>query len=227
PDLLLVDHMPHGAQGELLPALQALKQAHPACQIVLGLRDILDRPEVTILVWQTEGAYEALRKYYSCILIYGNRDVFDTVQFYHLPTPSRGVQYCGYVVSREPIQSARYIRRQARALDKRLVFVSAGGGHDGYGLMCMYLEAIRQLGPGAGFATLMALGVNSPSAIRRELDTQARGLPVKIVPYVEDSMSHLAAADLVVCMAGYNTIAEVLYLRKKALVVPRAGPSAE
>jgi len=31
----------------------------------------------------------------------------------------------------------------------------------------------------------------------------------------------------VVCMAGYNTLSEVLYLKKKALVVPRNGPSAE
>jgi predicted glycosyltransferase len=37
----------------------------------------------------------------------------------------------------------------------------------------------------------------------------------------------MAAADLVVCMAGYNTLAEVLTLGRKALVVPRAGPSAE
>jgi predicted glycosyltransferase len=37
----------------------------------------------------------------------------------------------------------------------------------------------------------------------------------------------MAAADLVVCMAGYNTLAEVLQLGRKALVVPRAGPSAE
>src|SRR5437870_10009695 len=42
PDLVLVDHMPGGAQGELIPALMALKQAHPGCSVVLGLRDILD-----------------------------------------------------------------------------------------------------------------------------------------------------------------------------------------
>jgi predicted glycosyltransferase len=30
-----------------------------------------------------------------------------------------------------------------------------------------------------------------------------------------------------VAMAGYNTLAELLARRKKALVVPRAGPSAE
>jgi predicted glycosyltransferase len=56
---------------------------------------------------------------------------------------------------------------------------------------------------------------------------EAHGLPVQVVSDLEDSVSVMAAASLVVCMAGYNTLAEVLRLRQKALVVPRAGPSAE
>jgi predicted glycosyltransferase len=90
-----------------------------------------------------------------------------------------------------------------------------------------YLRAVRLLGSGAVFATLMAVGVNAPSDIRRELEVEARGLPVRLVSHVDDSLSQMAAADLVVCMAGYNTLSEVLFLKKKALVVPRSGPSAE
>src|ERR671939_667359 len=122
PDLVLVDHMPGGAQGELRPALAALRQGQPACRIVLGLRDVLDAPHVTRRVWQDEGAYEA---------------------------------------------------------------------------------------------------------VRQEVLHEAEGLPVQIVSHVDGSMSVMAAADLVVCMAGYNTLAEVVQLGRKALVVPRAGPSAE
>jgi len=73
----------------------------------------------------------------------------------------------------------------------------------------------------------MALGVNSPADKSRELVQEAEGLPVQVVPYVTDSLSQIAAANLVVCMAGYNTLSEVLSLRKKALIVPRSGPSAE
>src|SRR5919198_5965703 len=36
PDVVLVDHMPGGAQGELVPALKALKQKYPRCSVVLG-----------------------------------------------------------------------------------------------------------------------------------------------------------------------------------------------
>jgi predicted glycosyltransferase len=228
PDLLLVDHMPGGAQGELLPAIKALKQSQPKCSVVLGLRDILDAPEVTQRVWESEGAYDALRCYYDRVLIYGSKEIYSTCSQYRLPTPEFGTHYCGYVVKQDPIRQAAEVRQSARLPAKRpFVFVSAGGGGDGQALMRTYVQAIRSLGPHVEFATLMAVGVNAPPAFERELAAEARGLPIRIVPYVDDSLSCIAAADLVVCMAGYNTLSEVLYLKKKALVVPRSGPSAE
>jgi predicted glycosyltransferase len=50
---------------------------------------------------------------------------------------------------------------------------------------------------------------------------------VHVITSVGDSLAMLGAADLVVAMAGYNTTAEILSLGKRALLVPRAGPSAE
>ena len=35
------------------------------------------------------------------------------------------------------------------------------------------------------------------------------------------------AADLVITMAGYNTLMDAIALRKRTLVLPRKGPSAE
>jgi predicted glycosyltransferase len=227
PDLLLVDHMPGGAQGELLPAVKALKQACPDCRMVLGLRDILDAPEVTQRVWESDGAYEALRRYYDRILIYGSKEMFTTCSIYRLPVPLNGTHYCGYVVKRDPVRRASDFRQTVRLPRRRYVFVSAGGGGDGQLLMQTYVRAMRILGARADFATLMAVGVNAPPDFERTLATEARGLPIRILPYVDDSPSCIAAADLVVCMAGYNTLSEVLYLKKKALVVPRGGPSAE
>src|SRR4051794_9911782 len=103
PDLVLVDHMPGGVQGELYPALGALRQEQPHCRIVLGLRDVLDAPQVTRRVWQDEGAYEALRQRYDAVLIYGNRELFDTAATYHIPTPPEGIHYCGYVANGGPV----------------------------------------------------------------------------------------------------------------------------
>jgi predicted glycosyltransferase len=43
---------------------------------------------------------------------------------------------------------------------------------------------------------------------------------------VEDA-AFINAADLVITRAGYNSLCEVICLKKKALVVPRLGPRAE
>jgi predicted glycosyltransferase len=44
---------------------------------------------------------------------------------------------------------------------------------------------------------------------------------------VNDSLSYISAADLVIAMAGYNTSVEILRMKTPAILIPRAGPSAE
>jgi predicted glycosyltransferase len=52
-------------------------------------------------------------------------------------------------------------------------------------------------------------------------------LPVCILPSVDDTPSYIAAADLVVAMAGYNTTVEILRSGRRAILIPRPRPSAE
>lgn len=228
PDLVLVDHMPGGAQGELLPALRTLKKAYPNCCLILGLREILDAQEIIQRVWTQDGAYEAIARYYDGILIYGKREIFDTEKTYCLPAPLQGIHYCGYVASQGPLQPAQKVRQSlgVRA-DTKFVVVCAGGGGDGHLVMRTYLQAIRYLGSRADFATVMATGVNAPADLYQELEAATQRLPVRLVQYLDDSLSAIAASDLTVCMAGYNTLAEALKWKKKVLAIPRVGPSAE
>jgi predicted glycosyltransferase len=44
---------------------------------------------------------------------------------------------------------------------------------------------------------------------------------------VTDATSYISAADLVIAMAGYNTSVEILRNKTPAILIPRAGPSAE
>src|SRR2546429_938119 len=62
---------------------------------------------------------------------------------------------------------------------------------------------------------------------REHLRELANGLKVRVLVHVDDHLSYMNAADLVVTMAGYNTLYQLLRLRKKGLVIPRSGPSAE
>src|SRR5262249_9581500 len=87
--------------------------------------------------------------------------------------------------------------------------------------------AIRLLGPCADFETLMAVGASADVETYQRLKEEAQGLPIHLVPFTEDSVRHIAAADLVVCIAGYNTLCEALFRNKRALIVPRKRLSGE
>lgn len=52
PHVMLVDHMPGGANNELLPMLEMARQQKFPTKFVLGLRDIIDDPKVTCDLWK-------------------------------------------------------------------------------------------------------------------------------------------------------------------------------
>ena len=229
PDVLLVDHMPHGAMGELVPTLQALNGS--GTKVVLGLRDILDSPAVVRQRWHLEGAFEAVEQYFHDVLVYGSRDVFDMSEEYDLPEGvSRRLRYCGYVCSPYTFPSGaeklrkRYLRN---AVDGDLIVAMAGGGADADGLFATLMNAVPQINAERECVVVMVTGPFLPRGEHRKLVRLARGLPVHVIRTVNDSLTYLSAADVVIAMAGYNTTAEILTLDKPALLVPRSGPSAE
>ncbi|MFP5347493.1 MAG: glycosyltransferase family protein [Actinomycetes bacterium] len=228
PDVVLVDHMPHGAMGELVPALQMLRNR--PVRTVLGLRDILDAPDVVRSRWAVEGAYAAVEDYYDEVLVYGSQDVLDVSREYCWPEEAaRRLHYCGYVCAPATNQGtrglrSRYLRRGER---EKLVLVMAGGGADAYPVFSALLDAAPEVHAATSTTMLMVTGPFLPAAQQRELARRARGLPVNLLRTVTDSTAYMLAADLVVAMAGYNTTAEVLSTGTPALLVPRAGPSAE
>ncbi len=230
PHLLLVDHMPHGAMGELLPTLEALRR-DGGTRIVLGLRDIIDAPAVTREVWAREGAYEAIERYYDQVLVYGRRDVFDLGAQYGLPPAVAGrVRYTGYVAAPGKGQEAARLRVRYGAGEgsgRGLIVAMAGGGADGYPLLRAVLDALPLVRQRQPCTAVLVTGPFMPSGRRRELQRRARAADARVHISVGDTLSHIRAADVVAAMAGYSTTVEVLGARTPAILVPRRGPSAE
>jgi predicted glycosyltransferase/nucleoside-diphosphate-sugar epimerase len=228
PDVLLVDHMPHGAMGELLPALEALRGG--PTRVVLGVRDIIDAPDVVEQRWRAEGAFDALIRHYDEVLVYGSQEVFDLpAEYGWSPDLTNLVRYCGYVCTPDaPIDPRRIrTRRLAGLPGGKMVVAMAGGGADAYELFSTLLDAVPQVSQSQQCAFVIVTGPFMAEAERRDLKVRAEKLPVRLRVMVKDPLSYVAAADLVVSMAGYNTTMEVLRLGTPALLVPRRGPSCE
>jgi predicted glycosyltransferase len=85
PHLFMVDNVPLGMKGELMPALSWLKAHRPTCRIHLNLRDILDDPQTIRAAWQALDVPRTLREVYHAIHIFGDPRIFDAIGAYDLP----------------------------------------------------------------------------------------------------------------------------------------------
>jgi len=228
PDVFLVDHLPAGIWGELLPTLQMLRERENPARVFLGMRDIIDEPSVARELWHRDDIYQAIRNYYDEVLIYGCRNLFDTAGQFGLDAELPGrFTYCGYVCSGERYKTREEMRDQLRLGKEKLIVITAGGGRDAYPMLQACLDAFRLLGKSVPFEAIVIAGPLMPPEEKERLEKEASGLKVSVLSQVFKNLDYINAADLVITMAGYNSLVEVLQLRKKSLVIPRLGPSAE
>jgi len=226
PDVVFVDHDPLGRGGELQMALHSLREHLPQSRIVLGLRDILDDAQTVRTVWQQEGVYGVLERYYDLILVYGTPDVFDVVREYAIPAGiAQKLRYCGYLGLDHPPQPADEVRLEL-GIQGKFVVANAGGGADGYQLLNCFLDALRLLP--VPVQSLVVTGPLMPVHEQEKIVGKALSIPhCTTREYVPNLPDVLEAADLVVSMFGYNVATELVALKKPAIVVPRNWPTKE
>lgn len=228
PDLVLVDKVAAGVHGELLPTLRHLKTWFPETKIVLGMRDIEDSPSATQAEWAKNGVPQLLEQVYDAILLYGQRLVFDPLSAYKMsPSASSKVIECGYLRRASVSRSPKGLRRELDIKDKALVLLTVGGGGDGYEIIKHYFEMLALEGAQLPYHTVVVTGPLMAEGKRKSLQRMGHQKAVTLLEFTPDLVSYMAAADLVVSMAGYNTVCEILSLNKRALLIPRMRVRAE
>jgi predicted glycosyltransferase len=220
PDLLVADFMPRGPYGELLPSLETL--AGQGGVAIAGFRDVLDDPTFVRDLWTRTGVYEALRTHYQAICVYGDPAMVDFASAYGLDAElARKLHYCGYLGRRPPsaVDSPLY--------DRPLVLANGGGGVDGAELARTFIDAAERLRPRRGGTWLLVTGpmLDTETHERLARTGEAAGLMVRRM--LPELRAHVALADCVVSMAGYNTCCDLLTFARPSVLVPRRGPSRE
>jgi predicted glycosyltransferase len=142
PNVFLADHLPAGVDGELLPALEALR-SHGG-RAVAGFRDILDSPERIRATWSANRTVQVLRDHYARAIVYGDPEVFDYRE-YELPADAAAMlTYSGYLGRPSlPAQVVEKTSVELRVGSDRGLLACAGGGADGF---CV-LRAVVDAGP--------------------------------------------------------------------------------
>jgi len=225
PDIFIVDKEPLGLRGEVLRTLEALKDTDT--RLVLGLRDVMDDPQVLKEEWDRKNVYPALRDLYDEIWIYGPEGICDPLDGIDLPRSVHAkLRYTGFL-RRDLPKSAREHPAPAPFDDEPYILVTPGGGGDGVEMVDWVMRAYearqRPL-----FPALIVLGPFMPAAAAAQFSERAEHLrDVEIIRFTPQIEPYLANATAIVGMGGYNTFCEILSFDKPTLMVPRVIPRRE
>lgn len=222
PDLFIVDKIPSGAGGELLPTLNWLRSSNN-CHCVLGLREILDAADVVRQEWNDTHAFEIIRHHFDAIWIYGDPMVFDAPREYSFPDDIRErVRFTGYLDTCMRLEQNREFVNPFGNQDYVLCMV--GGGQDGEAIATTFVEAARR----TERQCLLLTGPYMPdSATRRVVESAASVARLRVMSFVSEADALVRNATHVVSMGGYNTLAAILSWHKHSLIVPRVTPRTE
>ena len=220
PDLLIVDKEPTGFRGELLPTLNMLKD-RGRTKLVLGLRDVLDSPDILGPEWDRKNGIEATESFYDEIWVYGLRSFYDPTSGLALSDKTRTrMHYTGYLRREGHVDPS--------SLDAPYILVTPGGGGDGHAMVNLVLSAYEQ-DPDLEPMAVLVYGPFLSGDTREVFERRVQNLNgrVRAVGFESEIETLFAGAQGVVCMGGYNTFCEVLSFDQRAVIVPRTVPRRE
>lgn len=210
-DALIVELFPFGRRQmrfELLPLLEDAKILARRPLVACSVRDLIqsnaEREDETLALAE---------RFFDRILVHGDARLagFERT-FGHAGRLAGRLHYTGYVVDEAP---------PAGSAGTGEVLVSAGGGAVGRRLLETAILARPQTLVRDATWRIFA-GINSTAADFRDLTRYAK--PGLIVERVRDDFSGMLANCAVsISQAGYNTVAETLKARVRAVLVPFAG----
>lgn len=223
PDLLLVELYPFGRKKfrfELDPILEGIRDGSlPKCRVACSLRDILVEKE-DVESYENR-VIATLNRWFDRLLVHADpalvrlEETFSRVDDIAVP-----VVYTGFVTAKPPSGARERIRRSAGIPeDGRLIVASVGGGKVGGPLLQAAADAFALLGRNT-FLRIFT-GPFMDKEIHRDLEARSTQR-LRVASFTQDFLSWLAAADLSVSMAGYNTCMNLMAARVPSLVWPFA-----
>lgn len=223
PDMFVIELYPFGRKAfrfELDPILESIASgALPRCTVICSLRDILVEKQDT-------QAYEdrvirILNRWFDGLLVHADPDWISLDEtFSRVKDIAPPVVYTGFVAQRPTPGNRERIRQHLElGASERLIVISAGGGNVGGKLCEAATAAFRFLPKDGGFIGKVFTGPFLDEADFRRIAANAPP-NVHVERFTPEFPAFLAAADLSISMAGYNTCMNILATGVKALVFP-------
>jgi predicted glycosyltransferase len=187
--------------------------------VICSVRDILVEKEDQQR--HENRALKILNQFFDAILVHSDPKLIRLEEtFFRADDLKIPVVYTGFIAQQCPAGARKKIRDQL-GLDggQNLIITSAGGGSVGSVLLESVVNAFQRT---AGDNTHYLRIYTGPYIAESDFESLRRRTRQRVFvgKFSADFLSYLAAADLSISMAGYNTSMNILATRVRALVWP-------
>lgn len=224
PDIFITELYPFGRKAfrfELDPLLASIRDGSlPNCSCYCSVRDILVEKKTGREKFE-QRVIQTLNAYFKGILVHADPAIITLNEtFNRLDDIQPSLHYTGFVTKLEP----REDREQARGTlklspDDKLIVASIGGGNVGSELLQAVIRAFKILERDIPAHLQLFCG---PYCDEKIYMTLQNNLPdnITVDRFTDRFPEWLAAADLSISMAGYNTCMNLVQAGIPALVYP-------
>ncbi len=222
PEIFMVELYPFGRKAfrfELDPVLSKIqKGVIPSCLSICSLRDILVERQDKVKFEQR--IVTTFNQLFDGLLIHADQSVtqIDTT-FSRTKDLRHPIHYTGFITPK-PSEAGRANIRKSLGLTSRhrLVVASIGGGNVGSELLLATAKTFQLLNNDTFFLQIFTGPYLDPDLYAQLL--QMKEPHLQIERFTDNFVEWLAAADLSISMAGYNTTMNLLASGTPALIYP-------
>ncbi len=228
PDIFITELYPFGRKAfrfELDPLLEAIDNGSlPDCLCYCSVRDILVEKTTGREKFE-QRAVKLINGYFDGILVHADPEIITLNEtFSQLDALQSPLHYTGFVTKYEPIAgkdlSRELIRKKlALASTDTLIVASIGGGNVGSELLFAAIEAFTILNDSISAHLQIFCGPYCDERTYQALQKSSRK-HITIERFTDHFPAWLAAADLSISMAGYNTCMNLVQAGIPSLVYP-------
>ncbi|HXF55210.1 MAG TPA: glycosyltransferase [Hyphomicrobiaceae bacterium] len=216
PDIVLVESYPFGRRQmrfELEPLLAAIGSMRPPPLLVSSIRDILQEHGKP---GRSEEVVATLRRHFDHVIVHGDPAFVRLAATFPLAAAIADMtSYSGMV---GPVVATGGDVPVSRCD----VVISAGGGAVGRRLLTAAIAA-RPRTSLAGARWLAVTGTHLADRDSAAVNELAARYGVEVARFLPDLVSVLAGARVSISQAGYNSVADILRARVRAVLVPFAA----
>ncbi|MFT5700297.1 MAG: putative glycosyltransferase [Desulforhopalus sp.] len=225
PNCFITELYPFGRKAfrfELDPILKDIKKkVLPDCKCVCSVRDILVEKQQGKEKFE-QRVVETLNNYYSAVLVHADPEIVQLDEtFSSLTNVKVPLHYTGFVSEKPDLACNHHIRKQLGLTgQQKLMVASIGGGSVGSDLLFAVLAAFTIVLKTDPHVHLQVFTGPYCEPTIYEAIKRLSQPNITIDRFTDSFPDWLAAADLSISMAGYNTCMNLLQTGVPALVLP-------